>query len=390
MRLAAVLGCLLLFCSMSVFAQESGAGQHDWWYTLERGKLMFWQGDYSNALLAFDDARRLRRAMYEQMERDLIELLSTRDIRRIGDTLEYVERYMQDRGYIRAADALDELYYRIPKESLNNSASAALTALGTLKDYPEAEQWIGETYLVEGELGLALSQFQKAFSMRHLYENPGHAVDLLYKIAEIRRVRQEYNEMERVLLSILDTDRLWTGNGITPNDTQPGATVPAGQSISFARQAMTRTLENNGINRFLTLYRYTGAESLAAHRLLGLYYYASGRHARAQEHLMFAFLIQNTIIINEVIRRQYDFTFTTLEALAAEINRSPMLSEYVEKSEYHKTAYYLAASLYGNGKTDTARGIWNSLSIQNYAGEWRARAIAQLRSPYVERALEMP
>jgi hypothetical protein len=153
---------------------------------------------------------------------------------------------------------------------------------------------------------------------------------------------------------------------------------------------MTHTLEANGINRFLTLYRYNGAESMDAHRLLGFYYYASGRHNRAQEHLMYAFLIQNTIIIDEIIRREYDFTFTTLEALAARIKGNPLLVEYAEKSEYYKTAYYLGASLFAGGKTTSARVIWNFLSNQSHIGEWQPRALAQLAAPFVERALEMP
>jgi len=153
---------------------------------------------------------------------------------------------------------------------------------------------------------------------------------------------------------------------------------------------MTRTLENNGVERFLMLYRYANTETVEAHKQLGFYYYASGRHSRAQEHLMFAFLIQNTLIIDEVIRHTYDFSFTTLEDLAVEINRYPLLSEYAEKNDYYKIAYYLGASLYGNGKTAVAMRIWNFLSSQNQAGEWQARAQRQLKSPHVERALEMP
>jgi tetratricopeptide (TPR) repeat protein len=333
---------------------------------------MFRQGDYSNALLTFEDARRQRRAMYERLERHLINLLSITEVRRIGDSLDLVERYIGERRYADAAGALAELYYRIPKESFNNSATAALTALGTLKDYPEAEYWIGETYLVEGELRLAQSQFQKALDLRQLLENPGFATELLYKIAAICRTRQDYNEMERNLLAILSDDKLWAGGG------------------TFEKQSLTRVLENNGINRFLTLYRYRNNESEQAHRLLGLYYYASGRHSRAQEHLMFAFLIQNTVIIEEVIRNRYDYTFTTLEALVPEINRYPLLAGYAEKNEYYKTAYYLGASLYGNGKTAPAREFWTFLSAQNTAGEWQARAAGQLRSPHVESLVEMP
>jgi tetratricopeptide (TPR) repeat protein len=388
---------LLVIYSGSVFAQtRNGPGPYDWWYTLERGKVMFRQGDYGNALLAFEDARRLRRVMYERMERNLIDLLSNREVRRIGDSLDWVERYIQERRYADAAEALEELYYRIPRESLNNSATAALTALGTLKDYPEAEYWIGETYLVEGELKLAQNQFQKALTLRQLMENPGLAVELQYKIAAICRTRQEYNEMERVLQSILAGDNLWSGGGSREalrNQPAAGKIPPQAESsaaASFTRQAMTRTLENNGIERFLMLYRYGNTETVEAHKQLGYYYYASGRHSRAQEHLMFAFLVQNTIIIDEVIRHTYDFSFTTLEKLADEINRYPLLSEYAEKNDYYKVAYYLGASLYGNGKTPSAMGIWNFLAAQSRAGEWQARALGQLKSPHVERALEMP
>jgi tetratricopeptide (TPR) repeat protein len=371
----------ILFCS-GLTAQSSGMpGQNDWWYTFERGKVMFRQGKFGDALLTFEDARRQRRTMYERMERDFIDLLSLPEVRRMGDSLDWVERFIQEKYYTAAGAALNELYYRVPKESLHNSATAALAALSTLKDYPEAEYWIGETYLKEGELSLALSQYQKALVYRSLLETPGLATEVLYKIAGIRRLRQEYNEMQRILESILKPDVLWSGID--------GAA--ASQSESFARQAMTRTLESNGINRFLTMYRYNHTESAEAHRLLGFYFYISGRHARAQEHLMFAFLIQNSVIIEEVRRRQFDYTFTTVEALASQINRNPLLSEYAEKNEYYKTAYYLGASLYANGKgSPAAQSLWSFLANQPQAGEWQARSVSQLRSPYVERGAEMP
>jgi tetratricopeptide (TPR) repeat protein len=359
---------LLLLCCASVFAQT----QRDWWYTLERGKQMYRQGDYGSALLAFEDARRQRRTIFERLERHLINVLSITEVRRIGDSLDLVERYIGERHHAEAAEALAELYYRIPRDSFNNSATAALKALGTLKDYPEAEYWIGETYLIEGELRLAQSQFQKALDLRNLLENPGFSTELLYKIAAICRTRQEYNDMERNLLAILSEDKLWSGGG------------------TFEKQSLTRVLETNGVNRFLTLYRYRNTETEQAHRLLGFFYYASGRHSRAQEHLMFAFLIQNTVIIEEVIRNRFDYSFTTMEDLAPEISRYSLLADYAEKNEYYKTAYYLGASLYGNGKTPSARELWTFLAAQTAAGEWQGRAAGQLRSPHVERLVEMP
>ena len=382
----------LLFFAAPLFAQVPA---QPWWLSLEQGKLKFRSGDYGSALLFFEDARRQRRAMYEQMERDFINFLSIREVRGIGDALDWVERYSRERHYTAAYTALEELYYRVPKASLDNSAAAALEAIGKLKDYPEAEYWIGETYRVEGELSLALAQFRKAYAMRDLFEDSGFSTELSYKISSVLMIRQEYNEMIRILQSIItDFDTLWSNaaraeGGYTEIGTERNPVPYAQASASFAVQAMTHTLENEGINRFMELYRYNNSTVEQAHRLLGFFFAVTGRPS-AQQHLMFAFLIQNTIVIEEIKRRQYDFTFTDLAAIAEEINKNPVLLSYIEKVEYYKTAYYLGSSLYQNGKTAIARNLWTFLAAQPQAGEWRNRALIQLRNPHPEPLVEMP
>jgi len=404
---------LLFLFSFPLFAQPTA---QPWWLTLEQGKSKFRSGDYGGALLSFEDARRQRRSMYEQMERDLINFLSTREVRIIGDSLEVLERYAGDRHYTAVTAAFNELYYRVPRSSLNNSANAALAAIGKLKDYPEAEYWIGEVYRVEGELSLALSQYNRAYAMRELLEDSGFSVALQYKISDILKIRQVYNDMETTLLAIIgEHDTLWAnaesrGNPPAVNSLDRGTPpVPYAQdSASFARTAMTRTLENDGvnrlendgINRFLELYRYNNGTVEQAHRLLGFYYALSGRPP-AQEHLMFAFLIQNTIIIEEIRRRRFDFVLNEPElrqesriqgllVLAEEIKKYPILLSYIEEVEYYKTIYYLGAALYRNGKSDIARDFWSFLASVPQAGEWQARSAAQLRSPHLEPIVEMP
>jgi tetratricopeptide (TPR) repeat protein len=344
-----------------------------YWFTLERGKFFFRNGDYGDALMSFEDARRERRGMYTRMEQDLITVLSIPEVRRFGDSLDRIETYISERYHVEAAAALEELYYRVPKAHLENSATRALGELGRLKEYPEAEYWIGETYRVEGELGVALGQYQKAYEQRMFLENPGFDVEILYKIVDILKVRQEYAEMERQAVEILAEDSLWFQD-----------------SGVLTRNAMARVLENEGINRFLTLYRYNNAVVERAHRLLGFYYYASGRYGRAAEHLEFAFLIQNTILLEEIIRNQYDFTFTTMNALIQEVMRRSVLAGYIEDVEYYKTIYYLGAALYGDGKLVPARLFWTFLSGRPEAGEWNGRAQSQLKSPFVEKVQEMP
>jgi tetratricopeptide (TPR) repeat protein len=365
---------LVLIISFSPLPVRSQvAVERPYWFFLEQGKQYFRSGAYGNALIAFEDARNRRRAMYTRMEQDMIAVLSIAEVRRLGDELDLVEKYIAERGQINASLALAELYYRVPRETLENSARRSLEVFDRLKAYPEAEYWIGETYRVEGELGVALRQFQKAFEQRAFLETPGFATELLYKIADIHRSRQEYALMERNLLEILKQDVLWSQD-----------------SSTFVRSAMTRTMENDGIERFLTLYRYNNPVTLRAHRLLGFYYGASGRHNRAAEHLVFAFLIQNSLFIDEIIRVRYDFTFTTLEDLLNEIMSRSALASYFEEAEYYKIMYSLGVAFFGSGKLNAARQFWNGCAGRQDAGEWRVRSVAQLQSPFVGRVVELP
>jgi tetratricopeptide (TPR) repeat protein len=356
----------------TVFAQRQT--ERPYWYTLEQGKLLFRSGEYGDALIAFENARNQRRAMYSRMEQDLITLLSIPEVRRMNNSLVLIEPYIIERGHIDAAAALAECYYRFPKERLGDSALSALEVIGRFKDFPDAEYWIGEAYRVEGELGIALKQYEKAYEQRDLLETPGFDLAILYKIVDIHRVRQEYTAMEERLLEILQRDTLWSQD-----------------SSSFVRTAMMRTLENDGVNRFLTIYRYNNQDVERSHRLLGLYYLALGRHNRAVEHLLFAFLIQNTVMIEDVLGSQFDFIFSSLDTLIPTTSRRPELASYIEEVEYYKTMYYLGSALNGSGRLPPARELWSFISRRgDAAGEWSVRSASQLRRPFLEQAIEMP
>jgi hypothetical protein len=152
---------------------------------------------------------------------------------------------------------------------------------------------------------------------------------------------------------------------------------------------MARILENEGMDRFLTIYRHNNTVTEKAHRLLGFFYYSSNRYSPASEHLMFAFLIQNTVLIEEIIRRDYDFTFTTLGDLFSYVSSRPELQSFLEETEYYRTAYYLASALYATGRTRASGQIWAFLAGRPDAGVWGER-VRRNPSPYIDRALEMP
>ncbi|MDR0552226.1 MAG: hypothetical protein LBG72_09500 [Spirochaetaceae bacterium] len=368
------LTALMARTAPQVFAQTRTAvtPERPYWFVLEEGKSKFREGAYGDALLDFEDARNIRNAMYSQMEQDMIDLLSRPDVRRYKDNLEMVDKFAREQGYLRARDALDELYYRIDKNSLNNSVEKMLASFKKLREYPEADYWIGEMYRVEGELVISEKQYRKALQGRDMLEPPGLALEIEYRLASVLKEQRDYNGMEAAYENIMRSDTLWR------------------ESNGFARRAMARTLKAEGIDRFLKFYRYTNPQTEAAHRELGFYYLETGRHGGAVEHLTFAVIIQNSAIIGELARREFDYEYKDLETLFASLERRKELKAYMEDVDYYHTLYALADALYANGEEKTARGIWTVLSKTGEAGEWRGRALSQLRSPRVETAAAIP
>jgi len=350
-------------CSLSSGAQQRR--QAPWWITLEEGKRCFRSGAYGDALRFFENARENRKKYYAGMERELITVLSIYEVRRLKDDLSLLEAYIEKEFRTVVQDALKELYYRVPKENLHNSSSTALSELQRLKNYPEAEYWIGEVYRMEGEFSIALVQYQKAYNDRALLEYPEFGTEILYKIADLHKLRREYSEMVKVLEEILKSDTLWSRE-------------------SFNRSNMLKSLEKNGINRFLLLFRHNEPSMEKAHRTLGFYYYSNGgRHERAAEHLLFAFLIQNSVIIDALLRSQYDFTFDELPNLINAVAGRRDLLAYINETDYYRTLYFLANSLYGVNHRIPAREIWTFL--RNHAGgEWQERAASQLLNPQLD------
>jgi len=358
-KASALLLTLYFLVICPAFAQQRRVDP--WWITLEEGKRCFRTGAYGDALRFLGDARENRKNYYAKLERDLVTVLSLHTVRKLGDDLLLLEKYIEKEFRVDAADALKELYYRVPKEKLNNSSNTALTELSRLKSYPEAEYWLGEVYRMEGEFGIALGQYQKAYDQRMLLEHPEFAVEILYKMADLRRLRREYTEMVKILEDILKTDSLWSRE-------------------SFSKSNMLRSLETNGVNRFLVLFRHNEPIVEKAHRTMGFYYYNNGRYDRAAENLLFAFLIQNSVIIDSLLQSQYDYTFSSLGNLLTDIAKRRDLLAYQEETEYYKTLYYFANSLFGVNRRNAAREIWIFLR-DNAGGEWRGRAIAQLSNP---------
>ncbi|HGJ67603.1 MAG: tetratricopeptide repeat protein [Spirochaetota bacterium] len=368
-------GFMILF--INIISQHLAAQtiHEPYWMLLERGKQYFRTAEYGKALIAFEDAKRTKDAFYKKMQDDFIDFLSVNEVRALGDSISKIELYLKDRPNKRISEIISEVRFFYSESILQDSAQKIISLFDILRLYPEAEYWIGEVYRVEGEVKIALRQYNRALSQQIMVEPNEFANDIRYKIADMQYLLGDYPGYEKTLLEIVSYDSLWNGDA---------------RSQAFIRTAMFKTLTKDGINRFLILYRHDPTKVEPAHRRLGLYYYATGRYDKSVEHLTYSFLIQNTMLIKEYQNREYGYVFNDYSTLINGALRYTDLETYMKNVDYYKTNYYLAAALYATGERSSALYLWTVLSKLNTAGEWQKRSLVQLKNPYIEPVNERP
>ena len=351
----------------------SVSAQDQYWMLLEKGKNLFRDKLYGDALLYFEDAVRARKDLFVKANENLIAALSFSEVRSKSDDLAAVEKVLEDKKLEEAKKVLALVYKLVPRESFGNSVKAVLDMLKALQAYPEGDYWIGEVFRVEGETSIALAQYRKALNNKDLFEIPDDARQLLYRMADLQSLRREYKAMEESLEDILSEDMLWSD-----------------PSRAFTRIAMERTLFNDGLDRFLILYRHHAPFAYRAHRDLGIYYYRTGRHDRASRHLMFAFLIASSIILDELRYIDIEYKFSTFSESLKPALKNDSTKAYMVSNEFSMTMYYYGAALFANGQRRTANELWHSIPVLADNGEWRSRASRQLTTPFIEPTTLVP
>ena len=136
---------------------------------------------------------------------------------------------------------------------------------------PEAEAAIGDVYREEGELDLALQQYQKAYNHRNTLAVSDTRYDIQYRMASVYKDQEMYRLMEDTLLAIVSDDVNW-GKGTN----------------SRLRTQVEALYYNRGMDQVLRLYRFDDSFATQAHADLGWFYYRTGRFPQAVTHSLYA------------------------------------------------------------------------------------------------------
>ena len=233
--------------------------------------------------------------------------------------------------------------------------------------FPEAEAAIGDIYLEEGEAALAQKQYEKAYNLRKSFYIPEKQYEILYKLANLFELQQQYKQMEDTLNRIIADDRHF-------QDT-------ANQRI---RTQVEKVFMERGLDRVLVLYAFDDTFSAAAHSKLGWFYYRTGRFSPAVSQLLYSVIYRASELKNALLERDVDYGFTTLQDMLAATEKNADMRSYAASSGFYRDLYYLAGSMFANGFPRHALGLWKALSAVPSAGDYRDLSLRQLKKPFVE------
>jgi tetratricopeptide (TPR) repeat protein len=220
-------------------------------------------------------------------------------------------------------------------------------------------------YEQEGELDLA-EKYYYASLEKGGFDVPDEAYAVRYRLAAMYERRKNYKKYEDTLLEILS-----------------GHAMYAQARYARLRDSYVSTLLARGFDSLALLYRVPLDFAQEAHRDLGAFYCRTGRGQSALLHLAFANLAVVSTLSDELKRLDPDYGFRGLEDALKRGAFRPELRDFLQRTEFFRSLYFLASALYGQGRGEEARKIWG-IAADYGAGEWKTWSRNQLLAPRAE------
>jgi len=393
LRALALLAALI--CLALPAAAAGRSSDADSWVAFQSGKRLFEERSFGGALEQFQSAISLRREAFSTASAWIEAVFKSKDVAADGDNLDHVlytlaRRELFDhqikevrekaggsvktqaelyRGYTisiefgRFLDGLLLVLDHRTEASLGGRCSTLRKACTDLERFPEAEYWVGQIYLSEGELKLAELQFRRSYDMRDALEIADDGYLILGSLVDVYQAEGSWRDYEQILEQIMASDPLF------------------GAKNAFMRDSMERTLSTEGFNRFMVLYRGQSGPWTPYEARLGEQYIQDGR----PQAVICLAASANEILARSIERiktREPSYVFTTLDEVLARIAADRELSAYAEDMKLYRVLYYLGEALAAEGYRASARAVYADIHASSASGPWGSRALAaSARSP---------
>ena len=222
--------------------------------------------DYGKALKYSEDAILYRKQHIENQINTVKNSLSAKRVQAAGDRFAPVLTVLENRKEYETANIINYYLKKKGKDYFEDSINNLLIYLENSKAYPEAHKIIGDIYKLEGEYQFAEEYYLMALEKADVLDIPDEKYDILYMLADISRLENDFPKMEVRLLNILAEDTDYRDSAL--------------------KRAMLGTIssnKNDSMEKFFNLYRAGSYNSINAYNQLAEYYHDAGESKKALE-----------------------------------------------------------------------------------------------------------
>lgn len=319
--------------------------------------------DYGKALKYSEDAILYRRQRIENQINTVKNSLSAKRVQAAGDRFEPVLAVLENRKEYETAGIINYYLKKKGKDYFEDSITNLLIYLENSTAFPEAHKLIGDIYKLEGEYQFAEEYYLMALDKADVLDIPDEKYEILYMLADISRLKDDFPKMEVRLLNILSED-------INYKD-------------SALKRAMTGTISNNkndSMEKFFNLYRADSYNSINAYNQLAEFYYNAKKLDKALDFSCLAAITSFTRIIEIITSRNSTYEYEGLASFFQEASMYDDVIDWGSRNSAWKSFNILAKYAAEKGSNNFSKALLRVIARYTPEVYWQRDAVLQLEN----------
>lgn len=324
-------------------------------------KSFFLNKEYGKALDKCEEAITFRKENVLEEVSIITEALKPKQVQRAGDDLSAVLKVLNERNEKRPISVINKYIKLKGEDYFENSISKLISHIQQKEHYPEVYKLIGDIYKLEGEYKFAEDYYKKALDNSNVLNIPNDRFELLYSLAEISEINEDYKRMEIRLLNILTDDSTYKNKALS--------------------KALLNTVVSNKKNcfeKFFELYRGNNYFSLKAYSKLSDYYYSIQDYDKAFNFCALNVITSITKIQEVISSRDITFDFKNIENLLYHVQYYDDIIKWGNDNEIWSSFNLLAKITKELGNIDFTEKLLKVLAQFSPEEYWRKEAVLQL------------
>lgn len=351
--------CVLSFFMASLFSQMNLNEESKKNYRLALES--FENKNYGDALKYSEFAILYRRQLIEKQIESLKTSLTSRQVQTAGDEIDSILEILIERKENVSVEIIDYYLKRKGIEYFDNSMQNLLTYLQESLLFPEAQKLIGDIYRLEGEYDFAETYYLLALENASVLDIPDQKYEILYLLAQISRLQNDFDKMEVRLLNLLVEDKNFRDKNLI--------------------SSMKRTIKSSKkgtMEKFFTLYRADSYIFIDAYNQLAEFYYKNQELSKALEFACLSAITSFSKISEILEERNLDYEYSTFSKFLQEASFYDDVIEWGKTSSAWKSFNILAKYAKENECTTFARELLVSLAQFSPVLYWQKDAVLLL------------